>query len=262
MSHKKDKPVTIELNPIPLETIRSLFCLDLPEVYQNGFSFEAPFTPHQMVTAILRSIALEKMADEFDEAGKTPLESHYSVGCITTPNGSCFAYARHRNKNGAYHLTFVSANIEPELNAENKPVFNIDHQSIVTGIESKDAGEKYFDPFACLCLSTIDDNLNTQLIEPQNANDFYASLCYMQQSMASCIAGDDLDLFKNQCWLDPIVTKRAFEEFSNIVGAMSVEDVVKTYHDHLNMMDELLEEIKAEADGQGSHYSELKPLLN
>ncbi len=255
-------PVTIELNQIPLETIRSLFCLDMPDVYQPGFPFEATFTPHQMVTSILKSISLDKMADEFDKAGQNPIESNYSTGCITTWNGSCFAYARYKNEKGVYHLTFLSAIITQELSLQQKPIFNIDQQSILTGIENEDAGQQYFDPVACLCRSIIDDDMNDELIEPQDANDFYASLCYMQQSMAACISGNEFDLLKNQCWFDPIIRERAFIEFSNLVGLHSVEEVIQRYHDHNTMIDGLLAQIEDDDDDTPTYYPQLTPLLN
>lgn len=237
----QDKPYT---PPVPLETIRSLFGMDLvsvnlEKVYKNDFCFDAPGTPHQMVSMVLRSNEMEKMAEEFDAAALKQTKENYSIGCISTPEGSCFVYARYKNHNGVYQSAFISATIEKELSSGGQPTYKMTQQSILTGVETEDAGKRYFNPVICVCLQITaeedSDTLLEDLIDPYNSNEFYGCLCYMQQSMATCLSGNKLDTIRNQLWLDPEITKNARMEFINILGATSVDDVLETHMKYLKL---------------------------
>lgn len=249
---------------VPLETIRNLFGMDLPETYKADFSIELPFTPHQMVAILLKGEDLEEMAAQLNEAAEDPVKSNYSVGCVNTPNGSCFAYARYKRDNGIYSMIFLSSTIEKKTDLKNQEFFSVDPHSFLIGVEDEDNGQRQFNIVGCSNLSIIDEEENTDLLSPTDAPEFYSSLCYMQQSLASCLCGEELDLYRNQCWLDPIVVKRAYAEFSNLVGATSVDDIKKTYNDRRNMLEELAAEYEDDEQDEVSppQYPERKLLLN
>lgn len=259
-----DKPAIMELDPLPLETIRNLFALDLPDVYQQELSFQASLTLRQLTSAILRSNELDQTADEFDAAADNPVEQDYSIGCVSTPAGSCFAYARFRGENGIPNLVFMSAAIEMTVNKQGKPYYNIDLHSIITGIESEDNGQQYFDPAVCLCLVTTDDEdgtTNTQLNEPQDKEECYASLCYIQQSLAVCLSGGALDCITNQCWLDPLMQEHAYQEFTKIVGSTSVQEIITKHLGYLEMIEEIIAEISEEFGDSDMPENSPKPYM-
>lgn len=217
---------TYEYEGIPAETIKNLLCVDFKGAYSETFAFDALFTPQQLMFCLLDELGYTQQAKELEEAAYA---EDSLIECISNKKGGCFLHARY--KIGAQSTVFyIATNVQIESDIDGNTVCAAKSYAILGGVEDIDIeNNMIFYPFTSMSLAIINDEGDDYLLTPINRREFYASLCYAQQTVATCLAGDALDLEMQQYLLTPDEIDRSYESFTTLIGKMSTREVVDEY---------------------------------
>ena len=218
---------SFEADSIPADTLKNLLCVGFENAYQQHFAFQTFLRPQEIIIAILDA---EGYVDEAKALENADGNLEYTIECVSNIKGSCFFHARY--KQDEQHISFfVAAKVAFNPTQDNKGVeCNVQTDAVLGGVEDlNDAGELEFYPFISLSRIVFSDNITNELVAPANGDEFYATLCYAQQCLASCLAGEAIDLYKNQMWFKPETMANSYNEFVTMLGKSSVQEVTDDY---------------------------------
>lgn len=214
--------------PIALDSLRSLLGFGIQGIYDGDLSGDLVAKDTEksraIIGAVFEKFDLGNLGTDWD---KFTTENSFSLPCIINNKGNTFVNGSFQTD--ATRFSFFISMQNEDRYFEGNPCKLTTIHSFLIGIEDETGREKNFFPLFSACRIIIDEEGTTAIIEPADEYEFYASLCYMQQCMATCLAGEELNLEQNQFWLTTPCIATAKNEFNNKVGMISVEQVLEYY---------------------------------
>lgn len=236
------QPIPQDYPVIPLDTLSHFFCVGFDGAYRDTFDKGFTIDPHCAMMNILHFAQCDELVAVLNNAKE---KEGYQVSCISGKDGSCFLTAAIPVNGHKVHIFSSAIIFHHVINGEEKHL--IAPQFLLAGLAvPAPNGQMNFVPHIAHCRAIINDNDDQQMISATGTPEFYASLCYGQMCLATCLAGKMLDLETNQSWLDVAAIPLAYKEFTNTLGLMTVADVVADYEDRMRSAAEILAKLGSE----------------
>lgn len=252
-------PKQVAYPAIPMDTFNNFFCLNLNDAFSDSLIVDAPNKSRELITCILEGIGsgLKKEKERWEQ--HSPSEKT-RIAVKTTENGSFFIHTSY-DENGVIRHQLISGIATPVFH-QGQQVLSFDIHSLFCGYEVQNSQGHCLAPSICLCRAYVDDDEQIELMTAATEDQFYAFACYIRHTAATCIADAQINLDYNMAWLTTSFIGNAKESFNDLLGIVTVDEVIGYYHGFENAVAKALKEDGDDDDFDGEPSELRAPLYN